>query len=387
MDVRSLFFDLFSCVQLPCFIISQDGSGMDEEYLPHGFKYSEAARQEVLARARDFRRSVGDPQFCSAGEPYAALRLSDRRLLMILTRPARAAGADQAAAEEAAAAADTTSRQTVNLFLRLMRELCLRSELPNDDYQEEAARSGRFVPPEFEVAPKADKIHTHNQYRVEVFMLDAVTEGNEQKFNYAMSLPAGGTFGVLGPTRDRSLRNFVHLTNVLCSRAAIRGGVSPEEAYTLSDKIFMATELLPPAKINPELCRKAALAFLHQVRDYQERNKKLNLNGYVQEAQNYILRRLFDDISVQDAAAHCGISPGYLQKLFRQNTGLKISSFLQNERLKASCELLSESRLQVNEIASLLHFSSAPHFCRAFRQLFGQSPLIYRRQHLKKVSV
>ncbi len=383
MDVRSLFGDLFACVLLPCFIISPSGS-IEEEYLPHGCKFGNEARQQVLTLAGACRRSVGDPQFFTADETYAALRLPDRRLLLILDRPVPAGGADADARGETV---NPCCRQTVNLFLRLMRELCLRDELPNADYQEQASRSGSFVPPEFEVSPRTDKINTHNQYRLEVFMLDAVTEGNEQKLNYAMSLPAGGTFGVLGPTEDRSMRNFVHLINVLCSRAAIRGGVSPEEAYTLSDKLFMATELLPPAKINPELCRKAALAFLHQVQAYHKQNKKISLNNYVQEAQNYILRRLFDDISVQDAADHCGISADYLQKLFRLNTGLNVSTFLQNERLKVSCELLSESRLKVNEIASLLHFSSPPHFCRAFRQLFGKSPLIYRRQHLKKVSV
>lgn len=385
MDVRGLLFELFSCVQLPCFIISADCSTIEEEYLPHGVRQS-IDPETVLYKARDFKRSAADPQYFELSyqsQSFAAIRLADLRLIMIC-RPDLFAEEQQ---RHFSMDAIPNRLQAVNLFLRMLRELCLMSDLPNETYSSRADETDAFLPEEFAGLKSAlpAKLQPHNQYRTEVFIQDAVMEGDPDKLRFAFELPAHGTHGVLGPTEARSLRNHFHLVNVLCSRAAIRAGVSPEEAYTLSDKLFMAVELLPDDKITFELRKKAAEAFLQQVRHYKEQQAAPNFNSHVQKTKDYIRRHLFDDISVSDIAEHCSLSTDYLQKIFRQHQGITLSAFVQQEKLKASRELLTDSTLKAAEIAQLLHFSSAPHFNRSFKELFGVTPALYRRQHQKKV--
>ena len=224
---------------------------------------------------------------------------------------------------------------------------------------------------------------THNQYRIEVFIQEAVQFGNEDNLRYAFILPQHGKPGVLGPTTARSLRNHTHLINVLCSRAAIRGGVPPEAAYTLSDRLFMAVENMPDEEVSFDTRLPVALAFLRQVQNYRQQQLGKQFNPRVEQAKNYIKRHLFDEITPAHIAAHCGISADYLHKIFKQSKEDSVSAYVQNERLKAAAELLTDSKLKIAEIATLLNFSSSSHFCRAFKQYFALSPLGYRKPHLK----
>lgn len=85
-------------------------------------------------------------------------------------------------------------------------------------------------------------MHNHNQLRNEVLIQEAVREGNVEKLRWAYCLPPKGKAGILGFTPLRSWQNHAHLQNVLASRAAIDAGITPEESYTLSDKLFLAVE-------------------------------------------------------------------------------------------------------------------------------------------------
>ncbi|MDO5352391.1 MAG: AraC family transcriptional regulator [Succinatimonas sp.] len=387
MNVRFLLLELFSCVQLPCFIVSADGKSLEDEYLPHGIKQHFDSNY-VLKSAQNFERNVADPLYFSLnshGKSFAAIKLCDLRTIIIVLPDSTLLSEIQPNFSQNAIA---NRLQAVNLFLRMLSEICLMSDLPNKVYTSKALDCEQYVPEEFsDLTSKLPKhLQPHNQYRTEVFIQDAVIEGDLNKLKFAFDLPAHGEHGILGPNEDRSLRNHCHLVNVLCSRAAIRAGVSPEEAYTLSDKLFMSVELIDPKKLNFELRTKVAKSFLLQVKNYKEQQASPNHNTHVNEAVDFIRRHLFDNINISSIASHCNLSTDYLQKIFRNHQGITISAFILKEKLKASQELLTDSHLKATEIASLLHFSSASHFNRSFKELFGIPPALYRRQNRKKVN-
>lgn len=81
-----------------------------------------------------------------------------------------------------------------------------------------------------------------------------------------------------------------------------------------------------------------------------------------------------DDIS---ARVHC--SPGYLSRLFRRSTGFTLHEYQQQLRLRASLELLLDSRHGLSELAMQLGFANHSHFTSVFRREFGMTPTQFCR--------
>jgi AraC-like DNA-binding protein len=75
-----------------------------------------------------------------------------------------------------------------------------------------------------------------------------------------------------------------------------------------------------------------------------------------------------------------GVGYSTLRTLFQQSQGETLSAFLQRVRLDQCCELLSDARLSVKDVARRLNFSSEFYFSHFFRRATGLSPLQFRRR-------
>jgi AraC-like DNA-binding protein len=89
-----------------------------------------------------------------------------------------------------------------------------------------------------------------------------------------------------------------------------------------------------------------------------------------------IRNRLFDHgLSPSRIAAECGLSVGYLHRLFAA-TGTTIGHWIREERLLASDRALRNPRYRgsLAAVAQQFGFSDQPQFCRHYKQRFGQTP-------------
>ena len=87
------------------------------------------------------------------------------------------------------------------------------------------------------------------------------------------------------------------------------------------------------------------------------------------------------DASLDEIADAAGLSPSYLSRLFKQHTGMSLSSFRQRRRLDRFLEIYGKGRRHnLTEAALAAGFGSYPQFHRVFRQTFGYSPAEHRRR-------
>ncbi|GJH26995.1 helix-turn-helix domain-containing protein [Caballeronia novacaledonica] len=102
----------------------------------------------------------------------------------------------------------------------------------------------------------------------------------------------------------------------------------------------------------------------------------------LQKVQDFILQHLHEDeLTPARIADGCGISLRYLHMLF-QRSEMTVSGFVLHSRLQACKQALSDpayNRFQISEIAYRWGFNSTSHFCRAFKEKFGESPGEVRR--------
>ncbi len=67
-----------------------------------------------------------------------------------------------------------------------------------------------------------------------------------------------------------------------------------------------------------------------------------------------------------------------LSLLFREYTGMTVFTFIREERIARSLELLRNTDIDVQDIALLVGFANAGNFATAFREKTGQTPSAYR---------
>ena len=85
-------------------------------------------------------------------------------------------------------------------------------------------------------------------------------------------------------------------------------------------------------------------------------------------------------IRVDKMAEEFGISRQHLCSRFKKETGVSVSQYIRQEKIKEAERMLRFSDRAVSEIASVLGFSSQSHFQTIFKKVTGETPLHYRER-------
>jgi AraC-like DNA-binding protein len=98
--------------------------------------------------------------------------------------------------------------------------------------------------------------------------------------------------------------------------------------------------------------------------------------------------------SLEQLSQQLNYSPFYLCRTFRKHTGISIHRYLNQLRLRASLESVTQANSDLSRLAMQLGFASHSHFTEAFRKTFGTAPSSLRnksqqevRQLLSKISI
>lgn len=98
----------------------------------------------------------------------------------------------------------------------------------------------------------------------------------------------------------------------------------------------------------------------------------------VARAKEFIQSHADEPISLAQVAAHVHLSRFYFCKLFRKETGLRLTDYIARVRLEKAKSLLSDPSLRISEIVFAAGFGSIPQFNSVFKQIIGVSPTVYR---------
>ncbi len=101
--------------------------------------------------------------------------------------------------------------------------------------------------------------------------------------------------------------------------------------------------------------------------------------SYAELALRYIERNYAQHISVDDIAAHVGISRSHLYRVFVKHFSLSPNEYVVRFRITKACSLLS-TPLSIAEVAGSVGFDDPLYFSRVFRRIKGISPLAYRKE-------
>lgn len=218
---------------------------------------------------------------------------------------------------------------------------------------------------------------THDTAAFEKQMLSMISEGDAKGL---ASLFASQSAGRPGKTSDnylRQVKNIFISTVTLCSRAAIDGGMSAEEALTLSDRYIQHSESFS----NPE----QIINLQHNmVMDYatlvSEQREGKQSNKFMRTVTGYIQEHLTEDLSVQQMAKDLFVSQSHLSVKFKKETGITLSAYITEQKIKRAMKYLKNTNKTLLEISAFLGFSSQSYFQNVFKKYTGMTPKQYREK-------
>lgn len=129
-----------------------------------------------------------------------------------------------------------------------------------------------------------------------------------------------------------------------------------------------------------------------------ETNDKENISNHLTKGENmkeserlskvfdYVMKNFLSDITIAEVAALVNMAENSFSRYFSQRTRKKFSAFVNEIRLSHASKLLTDTDQSVAEICYGSGFNNLSNFNRQFKELYGLSPLLYRKQYLVSFS-
>lgn len=218
----------------------------------------------------------------------------------------------------------------------------------------------------------------HNTFELEKTVMTMVRKGDIAALREWIKAAPAVRGGIIATEQLRQMKNTFIVSVTLASRAAIRGGMDVEDAFSLSDAYIQKCELLnsPDQIMNLQY---------HMILEYTQKVERIRLGKrpgkLVIDVANYIQHHLSEPITAEDIAKELYLSRPHLSRKFIEETGESLTDFILKEKTEEAKRLLRYSDKTLTAISNYLGFSSQSHFSRVFKKYASCTPGEYREKH------
>lgn len=211
------------------------------------------------------------------------------------------------------------------------------------------------------------------RYTFENQLMQAVAQGNLALIDQLFSKENSIRYIPRMENTLRDYKNYMIVFNTILRKAAEQGAVHPVYLDQLSSKFARKIEALTSAaehSLEREMLHKYCLL----VRNY-------SVKGYspiIQKVINQIDLNLTSDLSLKALSEMFNISAGYLSTLFKKETGVTLTDYVNKKRVEHAILLLNTTQLQIQTIASYCGVLDINYFTRIFKKFTEVTPKKYR---------
>lgn len=135
--------------------------------------------------------------------------------------------------------------------------------------------------------------------------------------------------------------------------------------------------------LNQEELSRWFLRAVSVLKQYETSAEKLGVdskNELVKKIKEVIDTEFKNINTIDEVAARIFVSASYARKIFKQQTGMTIFSYLVNVKLEEAKKLLTETNMNIGNIGYILGYNNVSHFKTIFKNYTGKNPSEYRRE-------
>ena len=213
-------------------------------------------------------------------------------------------------------------------------------------------------------------------YQSEKELLEAVSHGRSAK---AKTLLANFPLFALEQRTEvlRNLKNYTVVVNTLFRKAAEQGGVHPLYIDQLSSSFAHRIESTTRSDSFIDLWNE-------MVQKYCGLVNKHSLKQYSLPIQKVITRIDFDltgDLSLKGTAQYLNVNASYLSNLFKKETGMTLTEYVNRKRMDHAAYLLSNTYMPISGIAQSCGILDDNYFTKLFKKYYSQTPTQFRQDY------
>ena len=212
-----------------------------------------------------------------------------------------------------------------------------------------------------------------SQFEQEKMLISDVLLGDAESAKSRLNEMLGRIYFTSGNNIEIIKIRTIELITLL-SRALIESGEDSQVVYEMTEgylgQIANINNLTDLSYVLMETLEKyTTLAFAN----VSENNLTL-----IRKSVHYINQRYNTNLTLEEVANYVGLNSTYFSILFKKETGLNFSHYINKLRIEQAKHLLKTSSLPLVAIAEETGFESQSYFSKVFKQLTGSTPKQFR---------
>lgn len=221
-----------------------------------------------------------------------------------------------------------------------------------------------------------------NSFEMEQLFMSYIQNGQPEKLQELFSGSPSIKAGHMSDDTLRQLKDMNICTAAIASRSAIEGGLDYKVAFNLSDIYIQKIELITDAISLKQFVQEIMIDYATLVKKlhYHTNDSTTSNQNFFSACARYVSENIYGVIRVNELAGSLGYTRSYLCNRFKQQTGLTLSQYIQQQKILEASRMLEFTDKSLAEISELFGYSSQSHFQTTFKKLTGMTPLAYRQQ-------
>lgn len=181
---------------------------------------------------------------------------------------------------------------------------------------------------------------------------------------------------------DSSMREFrllLHSLNNYCHTELLTTDIHPyhiiKQMISTRTKIDSLTTMTKLEQMPGEICHKYCLLVKNYANPSYSRQTK--------DIIDYIRLHLEEELSLNYLAEYFQKNASTLSHSFRKETGINLTKYIQQERIREALRLFNTTDFSVSDVAIMVGYQDFSYFSKVFSAQVGMSPRDYKRKGKK----
>lgn len=174
----------------------------------------------------------------------------------------------------------------------------------------------------------------------------------------------------------RNAKNFLIVLNTLARKAVEQGGVHPIHIDSISSDFALKIEACKSTTECDELFFKIVRKYSRLVQKHSQKSYSL----LVQKVITCIDTDITADLSLKTQAKLLNVNPSYLSALFKKETGVTLTEYVNKMRVERAKQFLKKGNIQIQTVAQNCGILDVNYFTKIFKKYTGVTPKEFRYQ-------